>query len=110
MSDLRSDISHLQDDLKISRKVRKGDKEESVITYLEGLKQKAKQFYESRMFYAVCPDCNMLLASSWFLNPELDNRLILVCKRCDKNVLVNSKDMLAKKGSNKPEVFPESII
>lgn len=45
MTNLRSDMSRFQDDLKITRKTRKSEQETSVLSYIEGLKQKAKEFY-----------------------------------------------------------------
>jgi hypothetical protein len=63
-SDLRADMSHFQDDLKITRKTRKSDQETSFVAYLEGLKEKARKFMESRMMYIFCNKCNTLLATS----------------------------------------------
>jgi hypothetical protein len=117
MSDLRSDISKIQGDLNITRKVRKSDKEASVITYLEDLKEKAKQFYESRAMYVYCDKCNMLLATLWTLYPKEDNKLVLHCNRvlddgskCDNKVTVSTKDLIEKRGTNKPEIVPESLL
>ena len=117
MSDMRSDISKLQDDLKISRKIRKSSQEESTIIYLENLQEKAKEFYEQKMFYVFCPKCNMLLTTAWFLYPEYKtNRIQLICHRklkngstCGTKVVVTSKELLDKKSSNLPELMPESM-
>jgi hypothetical protein len=116
MSSLRKDISNMQNDLKITRRIRKGDREESVINYLEDLKLKAKKFYESRMQYIFCPKCNMLLATAWFLYlNETGNRIICTCHRklsdgteCGEIVNLTSKDLLKLRGSNldsTPEYF-----
>jgi hypothetical protein len=117
MSDLRSDISRLQDDLKITRKIRKSEQETSVLNYLETLKTKAREFYESKMMYILCPKCNMLLATIWTLYPTENNQIKLICHReqedgsfCGEEVVVYTKDLLENKGSNKPEMLPESIL
>ena len=115
-SKLRSDISKFQDDLKIARKIRKGDRQESVIAYIDDLKEKAKKFYEAKMSYVFCPNCNMLLATVWTLYPDADNKLTFRCQRklhsgekCNTKVVVTTSELLEKKGSNKPELLPESI-
>lgn len=117
MSRLRSDISNMQNDLKITRKVRKGDKEESVINYIEDLKLKAKKFYEEKMSYIFCPKCDMLLATTWFLYPNYKtNRIELICHRplqgggiCGERVYANGTELFEKRGSNKPEIMPEGM-
>lgn len=117
MSELRADISKLQDDLKITRKIRKSDKETSVINFLDDLKIKAKEFYREKMNYILCPHCGMLLSTSWFLYPEAKNRVHLVCQRvmdngelCGTVVDTTSKELLSLKGSNYSEVLPESML
>lgn len=113
MSDLRRDIINMQDALKISRKIRKGDREESVINELDRLKRLAAKFLSEKMFYVYCPECRMLLSTTWFLYPESSrNKLTLVCQReiddegkiCGTRVVVSSKDLLANKGRNIEEV------
>lgn len=112
MSVLRKDISSMQTDLKITRKIRKGDKEESVISTIENLQKAAKEFYQNRMFYVWCDKCNMLLFTGWFLYPdEHTNKLQLVCKHrletgelCNNKITLNSKQLLDKRGTNKEDV------
>jgi hypothetical protein len=115
MNKLRNDISNMQTDLKITRKHRKGDKETSVINYLEDLKLKAKQFYESKMSYVFCPKCNMLLGTVWFLYPYGKNKLIFNCDRilengekCDGVVNISSKELMENRGTNNLNI-PESM-
>jgi hypothetical protein len=117
MSNLRNDISRVQDDLKITRKIRKSDKEASVINTIETLKEKARKFYDQKMMYIFCPKCNMLLGTIWTLYPsEERNKITLVCNRrldndtkCGEKVVVLTKDMLALKGTNNPEVLPDTF-
>ena len=117
MSDLRNDIIRIQDDLKISRKARKGEKEESVQSFLSDMKAKAKEFYESRMTYVFCPECNMLLGTVWFHYPDEKNTLKFTCHRkmpdnsyCGHVVTVTSKELMDSRGTNKPEILPESML
>lgn len=117
MSRLRSDISNMQNDLKITRKVRKGDKEESVINYIEDLKLKAKKFYEQKMMYIFCPKCGMLLATMWFLYPDYKTNYIdMTCHRpmpdgkiCGERFTISTKDLLNNRGSNRPDLMPEGM-
>lgn len=117
MSELRGDISKLQDDLKITRRIRKSDKEQSVMTFLDDLKLKAREFYSNRMAFVYC-DCGMLLGTLWTLYPsESHNRIILVCNRildngeiCGKRVTVTTKELLDNKGTNHPEMMPLELL
>jgi hypothetical protein len=119
MSDLRKDISQLQGDLLITRKVRKNDKETSVINFLEDLKIKAKEFYSAKMQYLFCPSCNLLLGTLWTLFPQNPhNKITLVCERelengekCGTKLVVTTKELWEKRqSSNKPETMPESML
>lgn len=117
MSRIRSDISKQQDDLKITRKSRKADKEESILSLIKDTEDKAKRFYESRMSYVYCPECNMLLGTAWFLWPNADNKLSFKCKRksdtgeiCKGKAIVSSKELMENRGTNKPSVLPENVL
>jgi hypothetical protein len=118
MSDLRKGISDSQNDLNITRKVRKSDQESSVIAYIDGLKEKAKNFYESRMNYIFCPKCNTLLATIWVLYADQErNKVSLVCNRenhdgilCGEKVIVSIKDLIESRNTNKKEIVPDSIV
>jgi len=105
MSKLRQDISKMQDDLKITRRIRKGDQEESILAYINGLKVKARKFYENRADYIFCPKCNMLIASVWTLYPQAKNVFTLTCQRtlendtlCGEVLKISSKDLKSKRG------------
>ena len=117
MSDLRKDISKLQEDLAITRKVRKTDKESSVVSYISALKDQAKEYYESKACYVFCPSCNMLLATLWTLYPDSHNKLELKCDRtlddghkCGTKVTVTTKELWENKGTNKREIIPEAML
>lgn len=113
MSEIRSDISKAQNDLNITRKIRKSDQDVSVQAYIDGLKDKAKKFYESKAGYIFCPKCNMLLGTIWVQYPEQDrNKVALVCGRegCGEKVIVSTKDLIKNRGTNKRAVTPESML
>lgn len=116
MTDLRSDISKLQDDLSITRKVRKSSQEESAKAYLETLKQKAKEFYESKMQLVFCPKCHTWIGSVWALYAtDPRNRVSFVCNRdmgdgnkCGEKITIGVDELIKRGGSNKADI-PESI-
>lgn len=113
LGELRRDISALQNDLKITRKIRKGDQEESVINFIESIKQKARKFYLSRMRPIVCPECKTWIASVWSLYPDdKQSSIKLHCRRkfpdgtyCKGVVKLSISDLY----SQKQEVLPESV-
>jgi len=116
MSDLRSDISKLQDDLKIVRKSRKSDKAESLIEAIETLKEKAKEYYKQKMIYIFCPNCNLLLSTVWTMYADEEkNELTLRCNKkqandepCEYTFTVQLSE-LVKDGTNKPEILPDTL-
>lgn len=113
---IRSGISKLEDDLKISRKTRRSEKETDAISALETLKKKAKEFYEQKMMYIYCPECNMLLATMWFAYPDYkSNSIKLQCHRdlggglkCTGEVHITSEWLFNNGMRNKQDV-PESL-
>jgi hypothetical protein len=116
-SRLRKDISSMQDDLKITRKIRKSDKEQNVINFVEDLKKKANTFAHLKMNYIFCEKCGQLLATAWWQVPEQrGNEIKVECKRKLENETVcgwskkfTAKELLAMGGSNRIELMPESI-
>ena len=113
ISIIRSDISKLQDDLKLSRKIRKSDKEESVSAYITNLIREAKGKYEKSLTYIFCPKCNTLVCNAWFLYPDASNKLTLTCRSilesgeiCDHRFSVTSKGLMKDKGMNNSKLFP----
>jgi hypothetical protein len=115
-SDLRKDISRFQEDLDITRKRRKADKEVSVVGYIANLKEQARQYYEQKMSYIFC-DCGMLLGTIWTLYPEENNVITLTCHRtlddgsiCGKKIKVTTKDLMNNRGTNNLDVTPESLL
>lgn len=118
MNGLRADISSFQDLLKISRKIRKSDKDISVISLIEDLKVKGKKFYSSRMSFILCPNCKTLLGTIWTLYPETKaNKIKLVCKHdlgngqlCNTDVTVSTTELLENRGVNLKDVLPENVI
>lgn len=94
MDTLRISISRFQEDLKISRKIRQSDEESSLVDYVAKLKQKAKNFYESKHIRIFCPDCNLLIFTGWFLYPNYSrNHLVVYCGKCQKEHRFKIKDI-----------------
>ncbi len=118
MSDLRADIAKFQTELNISRKVRKSDQDVSVLAYIDGLKSKAKTFYESKMSYIFCPKCNILLGTFWTLYPEEErNKIALVCGRvledgskCSEKIVIGTKELIKNRGTSNKAIIPESML
>ena len=115
-SDLRKDISNFQNDLAITRKHRKSDQEQSVIAYIDSLKDKAKKFYQSKMSYIFCPKCTTLLMTEWSLFPEQKNKIELICIQKDKDgnpcgtkVVVTTDELIRSRSTNNVEAIPESL-
>ena len=111
-SDLRSDISKMQDDLKITRRLRKTDKEVTVLQMLDELKKKAKEFYDQKMAMIYCPKCNTLIATLCVLYPaEERNKISLTCHRemdngkiCGEKFSVTTVELLQNLGTNKLDI------
>lgn len=114
-SDYRRDISKMEDDLKISRKIRKSTGEESAREELKKLREKASKYYTKVMGYVFCPECKMLLATVWTLYPdEEENELHFKCNRpmdesgenfCGHTFSITTKKLKELKGTNHPEGF-----
>ena len=116
MSNLRKDISRFQEDLNITRKIRKSDKESSVINYIANLKEQARQYKEDTLSYVLC-ECGMLVGNVWCLYPEENNVFQFTCSRvladgskCGKKTKVTSRELMEKRGTNRPEILPESLL
>lgn len=120
ISQTRKDITNLQESLKISRKVRKEEREDSIEAYIVNLQDKANTFYKHKVFRAVCPECGMMLFDGWFLYPEENNKIILECgrmvedmeddsaRKCTGRLEITSKELKEKQKEYK-ELFPEGL-
>ena len=117
---LRKDISRMQEDLRITRRIRKEEKEDSIEAYIVNLQDKANKFYKNKILRAVCPKCGLMLFDGWFLYPESDNKIILNCNRmveaveedeerkCTGKLELTSKELVALQKEYK-ELFPEGL-
>ena len=79
MSRLRTDISKMQDDLKLTRRIRKEGGEENFMTWLDNTREKAENFYKRKHLYIFCPNCRRLLATVWLLYPDADQEFHFTC-------------------------------
>jgi len=104
MAKLRSDISSISDDLQLTRHIRKQSKETNMITHLADLKVKAKKFAKERMLYIFCPECRMLLATTWLMYPDHANKMKLHCKRCDHKWTQDLKGLYKTDNKNLEDV------
>jgi hypothetical protein len=109
-------INDIQTSLSITRKQRKGDKEEDIVAAWEDIKTRAKKLLQDRLSYIYCPKCKMLLANVWFLYPEEQkNAVRLRCNRivdsdtgevCGHEFTVTSKSLSENKNKNLDGVLP----
>jgi len=107
---LRGDASRIQNDLSITRRQRKGEKEEDLVTYITDIKIRAKKMLNERLSYVYCPKCKMLLATVWFLYPdEKRNAVRIKCGRvidsdegiiCNHDFAVTSQELKENKNMN----------
>ena len=112
-SSLRKDASTIQVDLNITRKARKGDKEQNLVVYIEDLKRRAKKQLEDRLHYIYCEKCKMLLCNVWFLYPKSTNAVKVTCIRalddtgeiCGHVSTVTSDFLLNNDNKNIKDVF-----
>lgn len=104
MSKLRKDISDMQNDLKLTRKLRKEGKEESFLAWLDKMRNRAAEFYTEKTLSIFCPDCRMFLGSIWLLYPEADNSIFWYCNRCKKSIEVELQELYDKDNVNLEDV------
>ncbi len=110
---IRSDISNMQNDLNITRKIRKGEKEESVLAAIDNLHKKAKEFVNAKFGRIYCPKCKMLIGSVWVLYPKSNNKFWFHCERiledgsiCDTRVVISYADLI-KNGMKNIDGVPD---
>jgi len=102
IAQLRSDASTLQKDLNITRRARQDSKGQSVVDFIEDLKKRGKLFLKDRLAEIYCPKCKMLLCKVWFLYPDDDQKITLVCKRdsCGYKFTVKPSDYANNRNKN----------
>ena len=88
---VQKSITDIQTNLAITRKQRKSDKEQDVVSLIDDLKARAKKFLESRLSYVYCPECKMLLANVWFLYPDEERNVLRL--RCNRLIDADSGKM-----------------
>jgi len=102
MTRLRKDISDMQNDLKLTRKIRKEGREESFIAWLDKVKDYADEFYTEKTLSIFCPKCNYLVSTVWLLYPEGDNFLKIGCGNieCHNEFEVSLKELYETDNKN----------
>lgn len=93
--------SRIATDLNITRKSRQSEVE-ALESYLPSILKKAKHFYEKRLAYIYCPKCNMLVANTWLVDWNLENKFNLTCPRkdCNNKFEVTSEFLTRNKNKN----------
>lgn len=89
--DLQISISDLQEKLGITRKLRKEKQIDTVPQFIEGLLDKAANFWERKTEKVICPNCQIELSRYW-LNFVTMPTLITVtiqCPNCKETVYYN---------------------
>lgn len=99
MSRLRSDISKMQNDLKLTRKIRKEGQEETFLAWMDKVRNYANEFYTEKTLSIFCLDCRRYLASVWLLYPEGVNTMTLKCVNCGNYTEVESLKDLYETGN-----------
>lgn len=102
MTRLRKDISDMQTDLKLTRKIRKEGREEDFIAWLDKVKDYADEFYTEKTLAIFCPECHFLVSTVWLLYPEEDNILKMGCGNieCRHNFEVSLKELYETDNKN----------
>ena len=105
MSRLRSDISKMQTDLKLTRKIRKEGREETFMAWLDKIKNYAEEFYEEKSLSIFCLSCRRFLATVWLLYPDGDHSIKLKCDNCGNHTDIESlKDLYKTHNRNLEDV------
>ncbi len=106
MSKLRHDISDMQGDLKLTRRIRKEGREESFISWLAKTKEKAEKFYKRKHLYIFCPECRRLEATVWLLYPNEATEISFHCgnKTCGHEYTVYLPDLYETENKNLEDV------
>lgn len=95
-------ISRIQNDLNITRKSRQTDEGESLGAYLPSIQKKAKNFLSQRLAYIYCPECKMLVSTTWYSDWQGDNVMSLTCPRdgCGHKFTTSSSHLARNKNKN----------
>jgi hypothetical protein len=96
MSRLRTDISKMQNDLKLTRKIRKEGQEETFMAWLDKVKDYGEEFYEEKTLSIFCPTCRRFLSSVWLLYPDGENSVKLKCNNCGEYTIIKDLKELYK--------------
>ncbi len=106
MSKLRHDISDMQSDLKLTRRIRKEGREESFMSWLEKTREKAEKFYKKKHLYIFCPECRRLEATVWLLYPDEATEISFHCgnEKCQHEYTVSLPELYETVNKNLEDV------
>lgn len=100
LSTMRRDMLELQRSLGIDRAKRRDVNEDDPRLLFEDIRQRAKKFLEERLCYVKCHKCGMVLVTVHFTYPNTDNKLTLVCERCEAVTEYTSGEILELEKEN----------
>lgn len=89
--DIQITISDLQDKLGISRKVRKEKAVDDIPQFIDGILNKAKNFWERQTIIVDCPKCQIELVRYWLNFPKYTTLASFTtqCPHCEETVTYN---------------------
>jgi hypothetical protein len=110
-------ISAIQNDLQITRRVRRNDEATSVIDEIQKMKEAAKRFTDVKMKKIICPKCGRWVASLWLLHFGATKNILQVqCQttledgsKCGEIIKFTGKDLAEMKSSNREELLPVTL-
>lgn len=88
---LQMSVADLQNNLGVSRRIRKEKTVDDIPKYIAGLQEKAKLFWERKTIVIKCDKDKIELARYWLNFPNLDNEASfeLECWKCHTRVIYN---------------------
>jgi hypothetical protein len=86
---IQTTISDLQDKLGITRKVRKEKSADDIAQYIQGIRAKAKDFWDRQTTPIVCSKCSIEMARIWINFPKIAHKYTFEseCWRCKEKVI-----------------------
>jgi hypothetical protein len=110
-------ISSVQNDLQITRRVRRNDQATSVMDEITKLKEKINHFAEHKTKKLICPKCNRWIGQLYLLFWNAPKTKIQIqCQsdmedgsKCGEILTFTGKDLAEMGSSNRPELLPITL-
>lgn len=94
LSTMRDDMLKIQRSLAIDRAKRRDSSDDDPRLLFADIRKRAKRFYQERLCYVKCPNCNLVICTANFLYPDSNNRVLLTCARCDTESEWTSQELV----------------